>query len=557
MNFINLPIDVGVLIFNYLNTKSKINVYSSCSRLREFFAPCHVKKLVLSRSTLAVVKTLNHGLFLELGLYIQELCLSGMPDLTSENLKLHITKFPNLTTLDITFTDVYLSDFVKICPINLKNLAINFFKQPRKSKNEEIWKECRQVFESRKFTKVHFVVFELLDSETPLMFLEGLPIVEDLKVTIADNYKKNYDSDINETVDDKIYDINFSQLFYVLRDCRVTHKNSKCLRGVANLDFKRIEYIFIMYLERIVIYVSPVLRHLFLGNCQDLKVEVCSQLPLDFMLDGNIIFRAWSKDINFNDDFMKKLLLDLKDYFPTYICMHDNAITKVINSKNDWYCIDACQSIRKVTSMIEKLTLSDFCRVKGMVMTCERPFSFLFGPEVVKNLSYLRLSNVYLTDFAVLFSACSVLETLDIYVEKPETQDFCQGFTLPQSINLVKNLKNIKVTTEDIVYNLLFETLSQCAMLENIHICEYERCFEDSDVNVDKIELMIENCKNLYSLYIETEMSAENLTMFMSPIKQIAQKLERNHLHIEVCDCYRGWNLFGDVFNPSPLHILD
>ncbi|XP_059058706.1 uncharacterized protein LOC131852094 [Achroia grisella] len=539
MNFTNLPIEVGVLIFNYLDTKSKINAYR-CSVLKEFFAPCHVKKLVLSRSTVAIAKILDHELFLDLGLYIQELCLSGMPDLSPENLTLHVRKFPNLTALDITFTDVYLSDFVNLCPINLKSLAINFFKCPRKCKKEEIWEECRNLFKIRQFVKVHFVVFELLDSDIPLMFLEGLPPVEDLKVTIADNYKDFNDTEDDEPLNNKTYDINFSKLFYILRDCRVTHKTSQCLRGVANLDYKQIEYIFIMYLERIVIYVSPIFRNLFLGNCKDLRVEVCTRLPIDFMLDGNIIFKAWNKSNYFNDTFMKGLLLDLKNYFPTYYCLHDNITMKVIDCTNDWYCIDSCHSIGELASLPEKLTLSDFCRVKGIVLPCDQPFGFLSNSEVVKNISYLRLSNVYLTDFAVLFSACHVLETVDIYVEKPESRDFCRGFTLPPAINLVKKLKNMKLTTEDIEYDALFDTMSQCSMLENIHICEYERCFEDNNITVNKIELMIEKCKNLYSLFIETDMEPECLTMFMSPIKEVAQKLERDHLCIQVCDCYRG-----------------
>lgn len=565
MNFLDLPIEVGILILNYLDTKSKINAYNSCNGIRAFFAPCHVKKLVLSRSVIATVRTFYQEIFVDLGVHIKELDLSGVPDVTAKTLKPHIKNFIHLRTLDITFTDIYLPDLIQICPQNLKNISANFFKSPWKSKRNKIWDKCKELFKSKQFLNIHFVVFEFHDSDTPLMFLEGVPMTQDLQVTIADNYKDFWDIEDEAFALNNLdrYTINFSKLTYVFRDCRVTHKTSKYLQGVANLDFERVEYIYIMYLEKIVVFVSPVFKSVFSVNCSDLRVEVSPYLPLDFMLDGNIIFKAWNKSTTkFDGHFMKKLLLELQDYFPSYICMHGRVKMKITNAPSNWYCIDACEGFEKlIEDLPEKVTLTDFCRKDGALIRCNRPIRLTTNSKTLSNLTFLRLSNICIRDdfFNILFSQCSRLETLDIYVEKRGRLGVFRGYTtsLSKSIHIAKRLKNIKMTSEDIEYEILFDALSRCATLENVHICEYERALGDHEVDINSTVLLIEKCCNLYSLFIEADMSPENLTMLMSPLKEIAQKLYRDHLCIEVCDCYRGWNPFVDVFNPSPLNILD
>lgn len=561
MNFTDLPIEVGVFIIKYLDSKSKVVLYS-CYELRKYFAPCHVRKLILSRSTLSTPKIFEHEIVTDLGKHVQDLDLSGIPYLTASILKNYITLFTILKSLDVTFTEIYLSDLLHICPDNLKKLSINFFPCPRKSKNDRIWNACKDVFIKKQFDNVHFIVFELLDSDTPLWFLANTPFIEDLKITVADNYRDFWDiEDYEQFPHDHRFGNNFSKLTYAFRDCRVTHKTSQYLKGVANLDFETIEYIFIMYLERIVIYTSPIFKPLFSNSCSDLTVEVASKLPEDFMLDGNIIFKAWSKSTNFDENFMADLLMELRNYFPTYICMHNNVVMNVINTKNDWYCIDSCNEFDKITDLPVNVTLTDFCRKDGAVMRCNRPFNLFSDPKALVNITFMRLSNVCIREdfFGILFSACLRLATLDIYVEKSDRRKICHSYTssLPQAIHLAKTLKNIKLTTEDIDYNILFDYLSKCQSLENVHICDYERVFGDNEVHVKKIEAMIENCVNLYSIFIEADMSPEALTILMSPLRDIAQKLNRDHLCIEVCDCYRGWNPFADIFNPSPLHILD
>ncbi|XP_028178413.1 uncharacterized protein LOC114365903 [Ostrinia furnacalis] len=565
MNFLDLPIEVGILILNYLDTKSKINAYNSCSGIREFFAPCHVKRLALSRSVIATARTFCHALFVDMGHHIRELNLSGVPDLTARTLKPHISNFIHLRTLDITFTDIYLPDLIEICPRYLKNLAVNFFKCPRRSRRDMVWDKCKELFKTKEFTSIHFVVFEFLDSDTPLMFLDGISLIQDLLVTVADNFRDFWDIEEVDVPFNHIdhYTINFSKLSYVFRDCRVTHKTAKCLRGVANLNFEQIEYIYIMYLEKIVVYVSPVFKSIFLVNCSDLRVETSSFLPLDFMLDGNIIFKAWNKrTTKFDEQFMKNVILELQDYFPSYICMHGRIKMKITNAPSDWYCIDACEGFEKlIDDLPEKVTLTDFCRKDGAVIRCNRPIRLTSNSKTLNNLTFLRLSNICIREdfFQILFSQCSKLETLDIYAEKRGRLGVFRGYTasLSKSIDLAERLKNVKMTSEDIEYETLFGTLSRCSTLENVHICEYERALGDHEIDVTSMLSMIERCGGLYSLFIEADMSPEQLTLLMSPLRQAAQARARDHLRIEVCDCYRGWNPFVDVFNPSPLHILD
>lgn len=563
MNFLDLPVEVGVIIFNYLDTKTKINAYNSSEQIREYFASgwCHLNSVVLSRSTIASIKTLEEKLFVNLGEYIRALNLSGVPDLTVQNLKPHMHRFKNLKSLDVTFTNIYLPDIGEVCPISVKNIGINFFKCPNSYKNESIHIRCREIFKERKFEAIHFVIFEFIVSASPLKFLKGVPLIKDLKLTLSDNYKDFFDLSHSESSHFVPYEIepNFNKLTYVFRDCAVTHKLSAQLDGVSKLDFNQVEYIFIMYLEKILIYVSPVFASMFTTCCHDLKVEVSPRLPKTFMLDGNIIFKAWNKaTTNFDDDFFSKLHLELKDYFPTYVCMHNHKKMQIVKAPSSWFCIDSCENFeKKLNDLPDKVTLTDFCRHDGIVRRCRRPISLSKECKTTRHLTFLRINNVPLRKdfFTNLFTACPKLVTLDIYVEK---YGMIRGFTesLSKAIHIAK-LKNFMLTSEDIEYEIIFEILSHCASLENVHICEYERAISDDDVNTTNIVNFIEKCVNLYSLYIEADMTGEGLTMLMAPLRIAAQTLEREYLCVEVCESYCGWNPFVDVFNPSPLHILN
>lgn len=563
MNFLDLPVEVGVIIFNYLDTKTKINVYNSSEQIREYFASglCHLKSVVLSRSTLATVKTLDEKLFVNLGEHIRELNLSGVQDLSVQNLKPHINRFVNLKSLDITFTNIYLSDIGQVCPQTVKNIAINFFKCPNSYKNENTHIKCREIFKERKFEVIHFVIFEFIVSASPLKFLKGVPMIKDLKLTISDNYKDFFDLSHPETSPSDPYEIetNFNKLTYVFRDCAVTHKLSTQLDGVSKLSFHQLEYMFIMYLEKISIYVSPIFANMFTTCCNDLKVEVSISLPQNFLLDGNIIFKAWNKaTTKFDDEFFSKLLLELTDYFPTYVCMHNQKKMQIVKAPSSWYCIDCCENFeKKLNDLPDKVTLTDFCRHDGIVRRCRRPISLSKECKTTRHLTFLRINNVPLRKdfFTNLFTACPKLVTLDIDMEK---NGMIRGFTesLSKGIHIAK-LKNFMLTSEDIEYEIIFEILSHCVSLENVHICEYERLVDDDEINTDNIVLFIEKCVNLYSLFIEADMAGEGLTMLMAPLRIAAQILERDHLCVEVCESHCGWNPFVDVFNPSPLHILN
>ncbi|XP_021185204.2 uncharacterized protein LOC110372648 [Helicoverpa armigera] len=568
MNFLDLPVEVGVIIFNYLDTKTKIDVYNSSVHIREYFASgwCHLKNVILSRSTLATVKTLNDKLFVNLAEHISCLNLSGVQDLTVQNLKPHISRFVNLKSLDLTFTNIYLSDIGEVCPKTVRNIGINFFKCPSSYKNERINEKCREIFKERQFKAIHFVIFEFIVSASPLKFLNGVPLVQDLKLTVSDNYKDFFDLSHHETSYSNPYEIetNFSKLTYLFRDCAVTHKMSAQLDGISRLNFNQLEYIFVMYLEKIAIYVSPIFSSIFpiqnyMNHCNDFKLEISSYLPQNFMLDGNIIFKAWNKaTTTFDDVFFKKLMLELKDYFPTYICMHNQTKMQIVKGPSNWYCIDSCENFEKKLDYVpEMVTLTDFCRRDGVVMRCRRPISLCKESKTIRHLTFLRINNIPLRKdfFTHLFTACPKLVTLDIYVEK---HGMIRGYTqsLSKAIHLAK-LKNFMLTSEDVEYEIIFEILSHCISLENVHICEYERAANDDEVVTANIVKFIEQCVNLYSLFIEADMSGEGLTMLMAPLRVTAQTLERNHLCIEVCESYCGWNPFVDVFNPSPLHILN
>ncbi|XP_063619867.1 uncharacterized protein LOC134792530 [Cydia splendana] len=564
MSLLDLPTEIGTLIFTYLDIKSKINVYS-VNELKEFFAPCLMRKVNISRSTVASVNTLSSSVLQDFAVNIQDLNLSGIQDLTADKLTPYLQRCTNLKTLDVTFTRIFLSDVEHICCNSLKNISINYFKWPRKhANNDEVWKKVSDIFKRQKFEYVHFVVLEFYDSESPLKFMEDIPMTKYFKITLADNYRDYSETDeYYESVNvEESIDINFERLCYIFRDCRVSHKTSRSLKGVSNLDYKKIEYIFIMYLETIYIYVSPIFSGMFSLCCSDLTINIYSHLPLDFILDGNIIFKAWNKAVTvFNEDFFKNVLNELTDYFPTYFCMHTKLPMNITAAPSHWYCIDSCDTFNEILDDLpENVTLTDFCR-KGSVVRWNRLVTLKSELKSLKNITFLSLSNICAKGdfFAHIFSQCKRLYTIDVYIEnrgRPSSYSSCT-LSLFNSMHLTKCLKNLKLTLEDIEYGMVFDSISQCPSLENVHICEYQRVLADYEADEDNVSLLIEKCCNLYSLFIEADMDPEALTMLMGALRNAAQNLEKDHLCVEVCDCYGGWNPFADVFNPSPLRITE
>lgn len=562
MDFLNLPVEIGSKIFDYLDIKSKINVYNSCNELKEYFAIwCKIKHVVLSRSTLATVKTLEEKLFYDLGEQITELNLSGVPDLTALNLKPHIPRFVRLKYLDVTYTDIYLGDITEICPPNLKRIGINFFKCINNYNYDRITQESEAVFIDRQIEAVHFIVLELSLSASPFKFLKDVNSIKDLKLTITDNYREFLSISNNEENGSEganLIDINFDKLNFIARDCAVSHKLSKYLTGITHLNFKQLEFIFLMYLERIEIYVSPLFAKLFAVPCSCLKVEVTTSLPLSFMLDGNIVFKAWNKQTcSFDEPFFENLKEELKDYLPTYFCMHRNYCMKIADVPSTWFCIDKCVNIEKVPNLPDKVTLTDFCRCDGAIIESRYPIGISKTSNALQNLTYLGINNISIRSmfFRVLFQQCPKLVTLNVYVENPGiVQTYMQS--LSQAMHLAK-LKNFYLCSEDVQYEIIFKILSRCSTLENVHVCEYEREINNEDVELGNILRFLQKSVNLYSLFIEADMSAEGLTMMMGPLKTMVQRLGRNYLYIEVCQSHCGWNPFADVFSPSPLHIFN
>uniref|UniRef100_A0A2H1VHG5 SFRICE_019916 n=1 Tax=Spodoptera frugiperda TaxID=7108 RepID=A0A2H1VHG5_SPOFR len=565
MNFLEFPVEIGVTIFNYLDTKTKINVYNCSEQIKEYFALgcCFLTNIVLSRSTLATVKTLNEKLFLDLAEYIRNLNLSGVQDLTVQNLKPHIHRFVNLKSLDITFTNIYLTDIEEVCPAKVKNIGINFFRCPSSYRNDSNKVRCRNTFKERQFEAVHLVVFEYIVTACPLLFLKGLPMIKKLKVTISGSGNM---SDVYADVGDLLLSINdryeiepnFNQLTYQLNVLASPHRLSKQLEGVSRLIFSQLEYICIRHLTKIDIYVSPIFINLFTICCTGVEVTVSPDLPPNFTMGGYVVFKAWNKaTTKFDKKFFDKVLLELKDYFPTYVCMHNQTRMQLTNAPSSWFCIDHCVNFeKKISDLPEKVTLTDFCRLDGEIMRGRMPISLSWKSEVTHRLTFLSINNILLRrDFFVnLFTVCPKLVTLDVYIENEMIRDYTKF--LSRAIHLAK-LKNFMLISDDIDYNKVFSILSKCTSLENVHIRERERVANREDVTTANIVVFIQKCVNLYSLFIEADMTGEGLTMLMAPLRIQAQMLGRDYLCIEVCESYSGWNPFQDVFNPSPLQITN
>lgn len=431
MNLLDLPVELGILILDYLDLDAKANLYDAIDVFKKYFAPTHVRKVNFSHSSQCAPLLLQRRIFKDLSINVKELNLSCVPNITTQNVKCHLERMNNLEILDLTFTDVYLPEFIDICPNTVKDISVNFFKFPILTE-PNIWDKCKRFF-SEKFKKVHIVVFKLFDSDGPLIFLEQVKRLIEIKVTVTDNYK-NFGTVPEGWLVPLKYNIEpeCDKLSYYIKDCKITHRTARCLKGVINLNFDKYEYIFIMYLERIVVYVSPVFKDLFAEVCSDFKLKVRMKLPRNFILDGNIIFKAWNKETTvFDEKFFENIAIEYKDMFPTFLCMHSGVNLKIINAKSDWLCIDSCQDFDKMMEDVpSKITLTNFCRRAGNVLRNDN--SITLNPEysmALRNITFLRLSNVFVDDifFFNLFLSCKDLNTLDIHMENDETVGIFRG----------------------------------------------------------------------------------------------------------------------------------
>ncbi|XP_061707976.1 uncharacterized protein LOC133518319 [Cydia pomonella] len=427
-----------------------------------------------------------------------------------------------------------------------------------------------ELFKKQKFEKVHFILLQFQELELPIKFMENIPLTKDLKITLADRCRHCHSMSCEEyepftDLGGELYN-NFEKLSYIFRYChRISERNHRpfnWLGGITNLKYRQIEYIFIMHSNGIIhICVSPKIGEIFKPNsCCNLGIHVQSQLLVNFNIRGNIVFKAWNVNLTvFDDDFFNKLVFELTDYFPTYVCMHRKTKTNIIQSPSNWYCIDSCDTFDGfVDNIPENVTLTDVCR-KGHLAEWDQPITQKIELGLFKNIKFLSVKNVLLKDdfFGHLFSQCEKLHTLDVFVKNRDTLCLGNDCTLSLFTNLHETkLKNLRLCLRDIDYDNIFNSLSKCRTLENIHIC-HQRDQNEYGVRAsdNSIFMLIEKCCNLYSLFIEAETDKDELEDLKCRLKFAAKMSEKDHLSIQVCYYDGDINPFADVFNPSPLNI--
>ncbi|XP_063617187.1 uncharacterized protein LOC134790349 [Cydia splendana] len=535
----------------------------------------------LSRSTLATAKTLGLEVFQNWSANIVELNLSGIKDLTADQLRPYKESFTSLKTLDITFTKIFLCDLDKICCESIKNIGINFFKPhffkpslnvdilrrlgPHKDKD---WTNISELFKKQKFEKVHFILLRFHRLEFPIKFMEDISLTKDLKITLADwcGHCRGMSCEEYEPFTDfagSSY-INFEKLSYIFRYCHETsqrnHQSPEWLGGISNLNYTQIEYIFIMHYNGIIrICVSPKMSEIFMPNHHsNIAVRVQSPLSVNFKVRGNIVLKAWNANLTvFDDDFFEALLLELTDYFPTYVCMRRKTKMNATQAPSNWYCIDSCDTYDGfVDNIPENVTLTDVCR-KGYLPEWNQPITLKIELGFFKNITFLSVRDVFLKDdfFGHIFLQCKKLHTLDVFIQKRDTLCLGKDCTLSLFTNLHETrLKNLRLHLRDIDYSNIFNSFSKCSSLENIHICDQRDEVVDEASN-KSILLFMEKCSNLYNLFIEAEMETDDFEVLEYRLNFAAKKLAKDHLSIQVCYYGCNFNPFADVFNPSPLDI--
>ncbi|XP_063547568.1 uncharacterized protein LOC134755020 [Cydia strobilella] len=192
--------------------------------------------------------------------------------------------------------------------------------------------------------------------------------------------------------------------------------------------------------------------NIFLCDLEEICCDSLKNIGINFFKPNYLIdvdYITWNASITvFDDEFFKGLLLELTDYFPTYVCMRTKTEGRITEAPSNWYCIDSCDTFDG----------DDF--------------------------------------FGDVFLQCKKLHTLDVSII--ERDPLCLGNDCTQSLftNLHETkLKNLRFKSIDIDYENFFTSLSKCPTVEHIHICNLipktlnknhfslRVCYFDSDIN--------------------------------------------------------------------------
>ncbi|XP_030036063.1 uncharacterized protein LOC115451791 [Manduca sexta] len=551
MDFIDLPEEVLIIIIRLLDAKSMHNVYNTCKYLRQILSQHGVvKKFNMCRNTMGTARSLKLDFFKDISRHLQELNMSGIHDLTKTSLLSVIKRLKCLKSLDISYTNITIIDFMeiyKLCP-TIKCICLNFVfgKLGMTKISHNLILECKNMFKN--FDKIHFVgsTGNLLNDNLPLYILSEC----NLKALKFSASECNYAFTTNHIP------LNFEELQQNLqfnycnicilnwREQNQYYQNLNTIPFFSHLDFKNYEFIVTtrLHINNCNVFTSPLFKPFF-NEHFNIEAKVINQLEKP--LFGNVSIMLWNKNCTkFDDTFFNKLYDEIKQYYPAQFSVD----TGPVSSKLNWfYTLSKIQADEDTMKIHAPHAPKRRMAHPNVVLNYDSLFyqkdkfmlSIVFQDHLrnaaalsndcdyLRKITFLSLTGIvrYSIDFFnILFSCCISLETLDV------ESTIVSSCTLPisRSLHLSQCLKNFRLIDKKIDFNALVTSLSKCSTLENIHIIEDKLLGLCTLADASSI---VENCDYLYYLYIEAPISENEQLKHTRLLNKTITKCGKYHVN--------------------------
>lgn len=585
MELLDLPEEILIMIVKKLDLLAVKNMYDTCLRLQSVVC-MHgvVKKCHMSKNGAATVTMLMTPFFRDISSSVTDLSLCGVPDLFKTKVLSALRRLRQLNTLDITYTNLHLLDFIEIheaCP-TIKNIHINFaFGQPGQvTIPHSVVRQCIAVL--KQMEDVHFVgsISNLLYSKLVLHLLEKAKL-NTLKLSVSelDGVCTVIAEPKHRAAPVDIFDIPELNRFTIyIANWRST-STYECITRfpvLSVVEYDKFEF-FVIYMinpAAYAVYATPIFKDFFDDN---FGVKVESVKDYSRNLIGNVAIMLWNKKTTtFDEPFFQELYKHVKQYFPVYY----NPKREMPSLKNkDWvYTVpaDPNELVRPeiayaYTYQIKRrrIALPAFTLKYDELFEPveEAQLSFIFNTHITKSLAlsndsvYLRkLTFISLTGqvsytnefFKILFFTCEKLITLNI--EAPLTSPCSKNIC--NSIGLAKTLKNIRLLDKRIDFQTLFSSLSLCRTLENIHILDH-RQWEHCDI--PDPDALVQRCKKLYCVFVEAPLSEAAQTRLLKSFKKAKLKYDNHSIKVVVNQTSSpnvfkyNYHPFIEVFQLNPI----
>ncbi|XP_059051156.1 uncharacterized protein LOC131845989 [Achroia grisella] len=572
MALTNLPEEVLIILIKKLDTISQYNLYNTCTHIRNIISThIVIKDCQLSLNTMATAQSLKLNFFKDISYHLQELNMCGVPDLCKTMLLPAVKKLKNLKTLDVSYTNITIPDFVeilKLCP-TIRNITINFIlSRANISIERKVLVEVQNSFQQME--NVHFVgaAYNLLYSKLSFFILNSA-VINCLKYSISQRDILTYHLDENVSWEPNI---KFKQLSVYFLDWEKSYTLSNSLSIFTLLNFAKYEVLIIcansnnLFMHSV--FATPILKQ-FISDNFICNIESFTKLN---DLSGNAVIMMWEKEtIQFDSGFYSDLMKQLQEYFVQQCDAH--TLTPLPENckwfytrptMSDFTEKDSNSSLStfkrrriapqsyvldydKLFQHKEKLKLNiDFVQLIKSSVTLSAKCDYL------KKITFLNLSGLACFSvefFNILFRCCDNLITLDAVVRS----EFLGGSPLSRSIALSKSLKNVRLVDRKFDFKTLFLYLSQCKTLENIHLQITSSVIPN---DLPDPSIIIKNCSNLYSLSIK--MSTVDTCVIKKSImyNKVKNQFGKHYLNIELYpDRFKKFSYYPyiDVFNIYPI----